>query len=395
MQGAADNGQKAAAKEENVLYGILFPNGERNKKGIPSICSSNRYVIKAAFKKMAENGLPVIIESTANQVDQFGGYTGMQPADFARFVYDIAGEAGFPLEKLVLGGDHLGPLTFKSAPEEEAMAKAEALVAAYVAAGYSKIHIDTSMRLSCDDVNQPLETAVSAKRAARLVKASEETFAKTRQGDAPLLYIVGSEVPVPGGADEESIHVTTPEDFDKTVTIFKEQFEQAGIGEAFARVVGVVVQPGVEFGNYDIVDYNRAAAASLTAALEKHSGIVFEGHSTDYQITENLRRMAEDGIVIQKVGPAVTFAFREAIYALEQIEKTVLQAGDTASRLFETLDEVMLAEPKYWKAYYTGTEQDLARERIFGLSDRCRYYLNDVNVEKALAQLIENLGKRG
>lgn len=382
------------SKKDNILYNILFPDDKRSKRGIPSICSSNKYVIKAAMQRMLLHNMPVIIESTANQVNQFGGYTGMRPADFAQFAYGIADEAGFPRQQLVLGGDHLGPLTWQDEQEDSAMEKSEQLVAEYVAAGFTKIHIDTSMRLANDDGNAPFPTAVSARRAARLVKVCEDTFAKTRAGDAPLLYIVGSEVPVPGGADEESIHVTTPENFEETVTIFRQCFEDAGIGDVFERVVAVVVQPGVEFGNYEIVDYDHDAAIALTSQLQKHEGIVFEGHSTDYQTSANLRRMAEDGIVIQKVGPGCTFAFREAMYALEQMERFVLQQGDEPSRLFETLDNVMLEQPKFWKPYYTGTDADLARERIFGLSDRCRYYMNDERVEQAIDKLFSNLDGR-
>ena len=76
---------------------------------------------------------PVVIEATCNQVNQEGGYTGMQPADFRAFVESSAKGQGFDTRRLILGGDHLGPNPWRSRPKEEALGKAEAMVAAYVA----------------------------------------------------------------------------------------------------------------------------------------------------------------------------------------------------------------------------------------------------------------------
>ena len=53
-------------------------------KGIYSICSAHPWVLGAAMKQALDDGTPLLIESTSNQVDQFGGYTGMKPADFVR-----------------------------------------------------------------------------------------------------------------------------------------------------------------------------------------------------------------------------------------------------------------------------------------------------------------------
>ena len=48
-------------------------------------------------------------------------------------------------------------------------------------------------------------------------------------------------------------------------------------------------------------------------------GLVFEAHSTDYQPPESLSRLVIDGFAILKVGPGLTFALREALYALDEI----------------------------------------------------------------------------
>ena len=77
--------------------------------GIVSVCSAHPWVIEAAFRHGLEHEGPMLIEVTCNQVNQFGGYTGMTPCDFRRFVEGIAGQVGFPLARLMLGGDHLSP----------------------------------------------------------------------------------------------------------------------------------------------------------------------------------------------------------------------------------------------------------------------------------------------
>jgi D-tagatose-1,6-bisphosphate aldolase subunit GatZ/KbaZ len=110
--------------------------------GICSVCSAHPLVIEAALRFDLHTNNKVLIEATSNQVNQFGGYTGMQPADFRDFVNKIAREVGFPSERIILGGDHLGPNCWQGEPAAEAMEKSVDLIKAYVAAGFSKIHLD-------------------------------------------------------------------------------------------------------------------------------------------------------------------------------------------------------------------------------------------------------------
>ena len=81
------------------------------KVGIPSYCSANELVLETALARAKASGQPVLIEATANQVNQYGGYTGMHPADFYQFVMKLAAAAGVPAQQIILAGDHLGPLT--------------------------------------------------------------------------------------------------------------------------------------------------------------------------------------------------------------------------------------------------------------------------------------------
>ncbi|SEA59565.1 D-tagatose-1,6-bisphosphate aldolase subunit GatZ/KbaZ [Eubacterium aggregans] len=380
---------------KNPLLTQIIEGRQRDKSiGIYSACSANPLVLEAVVERALETDSVALIEATANQVNQFGGYTGMTPRDFYDMVWNMAREKGMPGEQLILGGDHLGPLTWQDEEEAIAMDKAEALVRAFVAAGFTKIHLDTSMRLADDDPTLPLADTTIARRAARLAAACEETFKNEVLGQHPdaiePVYIVGSEVPIPGGAqEEESIHITTPEDFENTLAHFKAAFEAVGASEAYTRIIGVVVQPGVEFGDNAVEAYDRERAAALCQSLTHHPGLVFEGHSTDYQTPRDLRRMVEDGIAILKVGPALTFACREACFALEAMEQEVVRDEEKRSQFKSTLLKTLYHTPKYWKRYYD--EDQLTLKMKYSYSDRVRYVFGEAPVQQALAELMDNL----
>ena len=363
--------------------------------GVPSYCTANELVIESVLKQAKRFDDSILIEATANQVNQFGGYTGMKPADYREFVYEIADRIGFPRENVVLGGDHLGPLTWVDEDEASAMDKAEELVRLFVAAGYKKIHLDTSMRLASDPTDEMLSDETIAARGARLYAACEEEYqkllAKNPEEKRPV-YIIGSEVPIPGGAQEEedSISVTKPAAVEKTLAAYKEQFEKVGMGDAFENIIGIVVQPGVEFGDDTVFHYNRVNAAELTAAMKKYDGVVMEGHSTDYQSPAGLKEMVEDGIAILKVGPALTFALRDGIFALSAIEKVMLPE-EKQVKFEDVLEKVMMENPGNWQKHYHGNDKELYIKRKYSFSDRCRYYFALPEIQEAIAKLIENI----
>ena len=383
----------------NPLKKIVDLQKEGKNVGIYSVCSANKYVIEAAIKRGKADGSCVLIESTANQCDQNGGYTGMKPADFKKFVLEIARKNGFDEQKIFLGGDHLGPLTFAGKDEAEAMADAEELIRHYVGAGFTKIHIDTSMKVRSDAKDERLSDEVIAGRGARLAQVAEETYhelLKTEPDAIPPVYIIGSEVPIPGGAvgsEDTGVQVTKVEDFKNTVQAFKEAFKKAGLGaDVWERVIGVVVQPGVEEKDSGCTEYDREKAKELMASIEEFPTLVFEGHSTDYQTKMKLRELVEDGVGILKVGPALTFAMREAMFALEHIEKELFYGTDTVlSHFAETLDAEMLKDEKYWKKHYQGSDLEIRMKRKYSFSDRCRYYMPTPAVEEAADRLLGNL----
>lgn len=385
----------------NPILRLLRGRGDAREKGIYSCCSANEYVIRAALRRAKASGTMVLVEATANQVNQNGGYTGMTPGDFHSFLHRIAQEEQFPAEKLLCGGDHLGPLTWQDLPEEQAMANAEELVRAYVLAGFSKIHIDTSMRVADDDPDARLPDAVIARRGAQLCRAAEDAFTRYRAEHPqapPPVYVIGSEVPIPGGAqeNEDSVAVTSPEDCEATLDEFRRAFAARGLDGAWERVVAIVVQPGVEFADESVVEYDRRAASRLTAHLKQYPNLVFEGHSTDYQPRECLKEMVEDGIAILKVGPALTFALREGLFALEQIERELYGVNDfPCSHFRAVLEQSMLADQSQWSRYYHGSVSQKRYARAFSYSDRARYYLNNPKVQDAIRTLLANLDAAG
>ena len=194
-------------------------------RGIASVCSAHRVVLRAAFLQARQDDVPVLIESTVNQVNQFGGYTGMTPAAFRDFVIAEADRVDFPRERVILGGDHLGPYPWRSRDSSAAMEDSRALVAACVAAGYGKIHLDASMPLGGDpvDARGAIDPARVADREADLAASAEEAFSARGRDSraAPPLYVIGTEVPVPGGvvASGDAVTVTSVSDLRQTVTL--------------------------------------------------------------------------------------------------------------------------------------------------------------------------------
>jgi len=342
----------------------------------------------------------VCVESTCNQVNQSGGYTGMTAAGFRDFVAALAAAAGLPGGRLLLGGDHLGPYPWRHGPADAAMANARELVRSCVAAGYAKIHLDASMRCADDPgaAAAPLSEEIAAQRTAELCAAAEKAFSQLPSGSPAPLYVIGTEAPTPGGeqAGQAGPSVTPVADVERALDLTREAFRSAGLADAWERVIAVVAQPGVEFGDATVVGYDRAAAAGLSAFVERRPGLVCEAHSTDYQSADALRQLVEDHFAILKVGPWLTFAFREVVFALEEIEKEVLRGrlGAQPSRLRDVLDEVMVRQPEHWAAYYSGSPDEVRRKRAFSYSDRCRYYWPQPEVQEALAGLLRNLSER-
>ena len=382
---------------DNIFLDNIAKNRNGLAKGIYSICSANREVLEACFMQAKDDDSIILIESTSNQVNQFGGYTGMTPADFVGYVQSIRTQTGFPAAQLLLGGDHLGPNAWQSMPAKEAMSRAMDLIADYVKAGYRKIHLDTSMFCLDDtgDRSKPLSSDIVASRTISLCKVAEETCKKYFTHDPDLFYIIGTEVPVPGGArsKEEAVNATDSNDVTATIDVFKKHFREAGMSGAWNRVKALVVQPGVEFGDDQVFSYKRTSH-ELSKQILKYKGLIYEAHSTDYQSEDCLKALVEDHFGILKVGPWLTFSYRESLFALEAMELEILGKNHPdLSNLSTTLERIMINNPKYWEPYYHGDENEKSFKRKFSFSDRSRYYWPNSEVEDAKKKLYATLTK--
>ena len=376
------------AARDRVLDLLLGAARTQAERGITSVCSAHPLVLEAACREAGAAGTAVLIEATCNQVNQDGGYTGMTPRDFRAFAAGIAEAAGLDAQRLILGGDHLGPNPWKALPAEEAMAKAEIMVGACVDAGFRKIHLDTSM--GCRGEPEALADEVVAERAARLARLAEAHAEAA--GLAPPVYVIGTEVPPPGGATHtlQSIEPTPPDAATRTLEIHREAFAKAGAEQALERVIALVVQPGVEFGNSNVVVYDPAKARALSGALGNLPGLVFEAHSTDYQPADALSALVDDGFAILKVGPGLTFALREALYGIDAIARELLGASYTQS-LPSTMERLMVEDPRHWTSHYPGTAGQQHLQRHFSYSDRIRYYWTHPDAVSAVNRVFDVL----
>ena len=357
-----------------VLRQIIRGNRAGQPVAIPSVCSAQPDVLRASLRRAKTLGQPVVIEATSNQVNQDGGYTGMRPVDFVGFVHQIADQVGIDREQVIFGGDHLGPQAWRKLPADKAMEKARVLVADYVAAGISKIHLDCSE--GCAGEAAQLDDALTAERSADLARVCAAV------GDN-LLFVVGTEVPPPGGArsdEEEDIAPTDPAAARATMAAHKETF-----GELAEHIGGLVVQPGVEFAPMHVHHLPMDRDPGLLGALADWPEVCLEAHSTDYQHPATYRRLAELGFAFQKVGPALTFAYRQALYALDQ----ALEYAGRGTGLQAAMEGVMLTDPAHWQGHYHGDPEGLAVQRHFGLADRIRYYWPATKAQAAVRNLLD------
>jgi D-tagatose-1,6-bisphosphate aldolase subunit GatZ/KbaZ len=362
------------------------------RRGLASVCSAHPDVLAAAMHAALAGPGALLVEATAGQVNQYGGYTGMTPEAFVAGLRRLAAAGGFPPERLTVGADHLGPYVWRADPAEAAMARCEELIRRCVRAGFRKLHLDTGF--GCADDPAPLvPPEQAAARAVRLCRAAEAAVA---EGQARPFYVVGAEVPAPGGdlAGDEAPAVTPVADLVDALDRLRAGFRAAGLESAWERVVAVVVQPGVEFGDEHAAAYRSERAAALSAFHARLPGIMtFEIHSTDYQPAEALDRLTADHFTLLKLGPCLTHACHRAVLALERLEGELLagRPGVERSGVADALEAAMLADPAHWQTHYRGGPDELRRLRLESLRDRARYYWGAPAVQSALGRLRRNL----
>jgi D-tagatose-bisphosphate aldolase class II non-catalytic subunit len=361
---------------------LIADNRSGKRRGVASWCTAHPQTLSATLAAHRDSGEPILIEATCNQVNHRGGYTGMTPAAFRTFIEELARREDVDPARIILGGDHLGPNPWKTRPAGEAMGEARDMVRAFVEAGFSKIHLDASMRCADD---RELTEATIAERGAALCAVAESARA-----GRDLVYVIGTEVPIPGGETEalDSLAVSEPAAAHRTFELHRAAFAKAGVGEAIGRVIALVVQPGVDMGNTQVFGFDKAKAAALSAVALDIPGVVFEAHSTDFQTETALSDLVAMHFPILKVGPSLTFAYREAVVAMAAIEERLIASGrsDALAVLARAMDD----NPVHWRDYVARNESERLI-KLFGLSDRVRYYWPDPRVEAAVKTLTRNI----
>jgi len=367
------------------------------RTGVYSVCSAHSDVLKAAMAEAVFAEGDLLIEATPNQVNPFGGYTGMTPAHYRAYVLELATEVGLSPQRLLLGADHLGPYVWRNEPAEAALAKAERLARECIAAGFLKIHLDPNPPCA-DDPGSGLSPETVAERTACLCRAAEAAADRLPDSMPRPVYVIGTEVPAPGGdlEDVDRLTVSRPEHVAETIELTRTHFRFAGLEAAWHRVIAIVVQPGVEFGDTEVAVYRPDRAQALSAFHKNlPSRMTYEIHSTDFQPPDALHQLVRDHFTLLKVGPCLTFAFREAVFALAHIETEWMggRKGFQPSIIRTTLERVMLENPAHWQDHYTGSPGDQRRMRAFSYRDRIRYYWRHPAVSSALGRLCTNLSR--
>lgn len=363
--------------------------------GIVSFCTADLYAIHTVLQEIEQRNGYAVIEVTSNQVNPEGGYTGMNAMDFRNLLASMARHVGLEENKLILGGDHLGPLPWANLPPTQAMEKAEILIRESVRAGFQKLHIDTTMPLG-DEISPPDEEVITD-RWIRLYQIAEEEASLMAEQDPDYekpVYVIGNEVPVAGGnpvGREEILQITNPESLKKTLCLYREKFCKIGIPDAFENIIAIVGDFGIGYSNREICEYPRGKARKLTEVLQAYPRLVLEAHSTDFQSPESLQAMKKDGIRIFKVGPELSYAHREALLALTRAERKFLPRECWAN-FPEMLEQAMENNPTYWENWYHGTEAEQRNMRMHSRLNRDRYYMNLPEVKSAEEKLLNNLG---
>ncbi len=368
--------------------------GAGKSSGTLSVCSSHSIVLQTAMTLAAQENRPFLVEATPGQVNQFGGYSDMTPAVFAAYIRRLAKTAGLPEAHIVIGADHLGPHLWKHEPAAVAMAKSAELARQCVVAGFKKIHLDTDIACA-DDPPGKLNPETAARRAARLCLTAEITAADSAFCDDDLpVYVIGNEVPSPGGSLEDTpVSITDSDTLRSSLQLFERIFHEMDVSAAWQRVIAVVVQPGVDFGNQHITPYRRQYATALSKAFrDLPDGMRFEIHSTDFQPSGALRRMVEDHFNLLKAGPRLTFAFRKAMLALEHIEAEIPDI-EHRSHLRQIMTKLMHQSPCHWQSHYRGSPETIRFLQYFSYKDRIRYYWNHPEAITAVERLYHNLSR--
>jgi len=337
-------------------------------KSLPSFCTSNFNVIKLLIIFAKHNNLPVLIETTSNQINQYGGYTYLKPKQFLLKINRIAKNLKFK-EKIIFGADHLGPLPWKDLKKNNAIKKAKKLFKDVIKAGYKKIHIDTGMKLKGDDF-------LSKQKIFNRCKSIFNTV--NRKSIKNIFFVFGTEVPTAGGENKYDLKNTNVNSIKKDIEYYKK----------LKKNFSLVIEPGLSFTNQKIYKL-KMTSCSQKKKFSNKNGFTYEAHSCDYQNLNSLKKLVKNNFKFLKVGPELTFNFMNAILKMERIEKLFLKSN--FSEIKKIFSKEMDINKTFWKNYYLGDKKKIEYLKFNSYLDRSRYYWNKKKVISSLKILEKNI----
>lgn len=346
-------------------------------KSLPSFCTSNEDVISSILNFCKRFDLPVLIESTSNQVNQYRGYTKLNPSEFKKKVKLLAKRNLYSSKKILFGGDHLGPLPWKKMKRNIALKRGQKLVEAYLNSNFNKLHIDTTIKM----IDEKILTKNTIKdRSKEILNSFQNKKLKN------LILVLGSEVPTAGGS-----FTVKRNDFDyeneiiSEIKLYKKIYKELNLN----KDLNLVVDSGMSFNDKKIFSSNRKKLNFLRKASQLLN-VQFEAHSTDYQNINELKELVKSNFKFLKVGPELTYYFTRAIFEMHKIEKKFIKKN---SKIKVVIFNALKNNNKYWIDYY---KHRRLNDVINGQFDRLRYYWNETSVviaKKKLFKNIDNLDK--
>ena len=346
------------------------------KKALPSFCTSNTDVLESIIFFCNLNKLPCLVECTSNQVNQNGGYTGKTPKKFYEELIKISKKKKFKRKNLYLGGDHLGPLPWKSLNSKIAIKNSIIMIKDYLKKNFCKIHIDTSIKCSNDKF---INNEIIFDRS-KIILSDKIIRKKINK----LFLVIGTEVPLSGSNSSKKIVKTSYNQILGEIKKFKENLQ---LMKSKNKMFALVIEPGMKYLHTSIIspkfsNFKKRKKLSLTEKF------VFEAHSTDYQSLNVLKLLVKNNFKFLKVGPELTYNFSRSLFFMQRIEEVFFKKNK--SDLKKTILSSMLKNKKYWKDYY---DQSNSKLLLNSKLDRMRYYLNTKKVKESIETIKKNINR--
>lgn len=345
------------------------------KNALPSFCTGNIDVLNSIMLFCHLNKLPCLIECTSNQVNQKGGYTKKTPKKFIKQIFDLRRKIKLNKNQLFLGGDHLGPLPWKSEKKNIALRNSINLIESFLKEKFCKIHIDTSIK--CKDDNF-LNNEIILQRTKDILKNS-----KIKKKIKNKFIVIGSEVPLSGSGDSKKIVLTNSTQIQKESLKFRQILRELNLKNN--TKFGLVVEPGMKYMHTSIKKPNLKKFTDKMK-FSVRNNFVFEAHSTDYQPLSVLRKLTQNNFKFLKVGPELTYHYSRSLFYMQSLEVrfSFKKRSDIKNKILNTMKN----NKKYWKNYYLSEKSKLLLNSNL---DRMRYYLNFKSVESSINILKENV----